>query len=89
MIGYAHCDGICGFTPHLYSIKFPYVLSEGGLIVVERICLIDSCGIQIGSMKENKRYDIEILKTSTENLSQQSVEALIRSWRGYTGYTLL
>lgn len=89
MTGCARSDGIYGFTPHLYQIKFPYVLSESGLIIVERICLMDGCGIQIGSTKENKRYEIDILKTSTENLSQQSVEALIRSWRGYTGYTLL
>lgn len=89
LLRHAKSDGICGFTPHLYQIAFPYKKSEGGLITAERVCLMDGCGIRIGNIKPNGRYDIDVCVTNTEQLLESSVEALIRSWRGYTGYTLL
>lgn len=84
----AHHDGLKGFTPHLYTIQFPYKMSEEGRVTAARTCLMDGCGISIGKLKANGNFDIQILYAEEVSLSLVSVEALLTYWKN-TGYELL
>lgn len=85
---FAHHDGIKGFTPHLYSIEIPYRLDSEGRVLVNRTCLIDGCGISIGSLRRDGKYTIEFTSVSQSTLSVIAADALITNWRS-TGYELL
>ena len=85
---YAHVDGIGGFTPHLYSVEFPYRLDEDGLVIANKTCLMDSCGIFIGPLRKDGKFTVEFLSVTPTKLSVASADALISLWRR-TGYELL
>lgn len=85
----AHQDGLKGFTPHLYIIEFPYKKNEEGLIYVTKTCLMHTCGIEIGRLRDSGVHDLTFLEVAEHCLTELSVEALIKLWRGNTGYNIL
>lgn len=84
----AHQDGLKGYTPHLYIIGFPYQKDENGLIYVTKTCLMHECGIYIGSLKDNGRFEIEFIDVTEQYLPEISIDALISKWRN-TGYEII
>lgn len=84
-----HNGGVKGFTPHLYMIEWPYKLTEEGLVVTTKTCMMDGCGITIGNLKKDGTLEMTILKVETVQLSEISLGALITLWRGNTGYNLI
>lgn len=84
----SHVHGIAGFTPHLYTFKYPYERTEDGRVIVVKTCLMDTCGVLLGNLRQDGMRDIEFLYAQETALTEKSVEALISLWKG-SGYELL
>lgn len=83
-----HQDGIKGFVPHLFTIEFPYLQTEDGLIILTKTCLMDKCGITIEKPRDDGYFDFVIENPEEIFLPIRDVEALISIWRG-SGYELI
>lgn len=84
----AHQPGLKGFTPHLYTIQFPYLVLEDGKILALKTCLMHGCGIEIGEKRKDEKFALEFLTATEVALSRVSIDALVSLWKG-TGYELL
>lgn len=85
----AHHGGLKGYTPHLYSIEFPYKLDEHQRVYVLRTCLMDGCGIELGPLKPNGNFTINFREATSWYLPMNDVDALVTRWKGWTGLTLI
>jgi len=85
----AHIGGIKGFTPHLFSIPFPYKENEDGTILAVKNCLINDCGIEMGKTQENGDFKFAFTYVEQVHLTRVSADALISLWKSRTGYELL
>lgn len=86
---YAHQDGIGGFVPHLYIVTFPYQRNEEQNIYVTKTCLMHNCGIEIGELRKDGKFNLMFVEVKEHYLTEKSVEALLTRWKGWTGYTIL
>ncbi len=84
----AHVHGISGFTPHLYTIQFPYLKTKDHLILATKTCLMDGCGILIGKLRDDGKFGLEFKEAEEITISPLAADALITLWRN-TGYELL
>jgi len=85
----AHQDGLIGYTPHLYTVEFPFKRNKEGLVHITKTCLINHCGIEMGLVMQNGNFGFNILDVSEHWLTEKSVEALLTKWKGWTGYSLI
>lgn len=82
-----HSDSIIGYTPHLYSIQFPYKKNEHGLVKCLRTCLMEGCGV--ADFYEDKGgLGFNFIDGEEIYLKESEVDALIKKWRN-TGYELI
>lgn len=80
-----HQDGICGYTPFLYSWEEPYETKQG-MIQLARSCAVHGCGVYIENPYA-EQATINFVKTEFIWLPHNEFVALRDIWKN-TGYEL-